>query len=272
MGVTNAKTGPGTYFEAQPGETIWASIRRQTPWLDGMKEPGPFQRILRDPGIYHPRIARPILSMDAQTLWLPEDAHEQRYITGAQNQFGALIDDLRSICRVVQPAPATLAVYGHEIRNLLILAATEVEMHWRGILVANGRTGKFSTKGYVALADALGLRAFTVHFQPCPEIGPVTPFAGWDTTNSTQSLSWYAAYNGVKHNREFEFGKATLGNAFAAIAACAVLLVAQFGHHALTPELKRFLDVEAPERPVEEMYIMPQTDEGWTAQPHPALI
>jgi len=272
MGVTNAEGGPGSYYAAEPGETIWACLRRQTPWLDDMEDPGPFRRMIRNPGAYHRRIARPILSMDPRTLWLPNDAGEQRYVTGAQNQLGSLIDDLRSICRVVQPAPGTLSVHGHEIRNLLILAATEVEMHWRGILVANGRTAKFNTNEYVKLADALGLPAFTVRFHPCPAIDPFTPFALWDATDPTNSLPWFSAYHGVKHNREFEFERATLTNAFAAIAACAVLLVAQFGHQALTPDLKRFLDVEAPEWPVEEMYIMPQTDEGWTAQPHPALI
>jgi hypothetical protein len=272
MGVTNAEGGPGSYYAAEPGETIWACLRRQTPWLDGMEDPGPFQRIIRNPGDYHHRIARPILSMDPQTLWLPDDGHEQRYITGAQNQLGSLIDDLRSICRVVQPAPGTLPVYGHEIRNLLILAATEVEMHWRGILVANGRTAKFNTNEYVKLADALGLRAFTVRFHPCPDIDPFTPFALWDAADPSNSLPWFSAYHGVKHNRENEFERASLANAFAAIAACAVLLVAQFGQQALTPDLKRFVGVEAPEWPVEEMYLMPQTDKGWTAQPHPALV
>ena len=271
MGVTNAEGGVGTCYEAAPGETIWASIRRQTPWLDGMAEPGPFQRVLRDPGTYHRRIARPVLSIDARTLWLPDNTEEQRYIISAQNQLASLIDDLRSICRVVQPAPATLGVYGHEIRNLLILAATEVEMHWRGILSANGRTGKFNTNDYVALADVLGLRGFTAHFHPCPDIGPVAPFAGWNRANPTGSLPWYAAYNGVKHNREGEFEQASLGNAFGVIAACAVLLVAQFGERALTPELRRFVDVEAPDWPIEEVYLDPQGEEGWMACPHPAL-
>ncbi|MBN9990748.1 hypothetical protein JND45_15550, partial [Listeria monocytogenes] len=89
-----------------------------------------------------------------------------RYITSAQNQLGSLIDDLRAICRVVQPAASTLSVYGHEIRNLLILAATEVEMHWRGILTANGSTAKFNTNEFVKLAAPLGLRDYAVHFHP----------------------------------------------------------------------------------------------------------
>ncbi len=140
------------------------------------------------------------------------------------------------------------------------------------ILVANGRTAKFNTNEYVKLADPLGLRAFTVRFHPCPDIDPFTPFALWDEADPTNSLPWFSTYHGLKHNREHEFERASLANAFAAVAACAVPLVAQFGHKALAPDLKQFLSMEAPEWSVEEMYLMPQTDKGWTAQPQPALV
>lgn len=269
--VTNPSGGAGTYFTAEPGETMWQALRRMTPWLDGMDDPGPFRRMILDPGRYHPRIARPIAPAGGQTLRLPNLVEERRYVTGAQNQLASLIDDLRTICRVVQPTPATLAVHGHKIRNLLILAATEVEMHWRGVLVANGKMVRGRTSQYVGLADPLRLRDFTVRFHPCPEIEPVTPFAGWNAQESTKSLTWYAAYNGVKHNREFEFENASLGHAFDTVAACAVMLVAQFGDDALTPEHSSFLSVEAPRWPVEEMYIAPRDGGNWEPTPYPNL-
>jgi hypothetical protein len=37
MGVTNPEKGPGTFFEAEPGEDFLDCIRRQTPWLDPRK-------------------------------------------------------------------------------------------------------------------------------------------------------------------------------------------------------------------------------------------
>lgn len=271
VGVTNPEGGAGTYFAANPGETIWQCLRRSTPWLDGLEEHSPFNRMRLGPGRYYPRIARPIATLDNEKLWLPGTANEQRYLTSAQNQLGSLIDDLRTICRVVQPARATLSVYGHEIRNLLILAATEVEMHWRGILIANGRKNTCSTRHYVNLAEPLKLLDYTVRFHSCPDIGPVIPFAGWDSTAPTKSLPWYAAYNGVKHNREFEFESASLGNAFDAVAACAALLVAQFGRGALTHELSSFLTVEAPTWIIGDMYLMPETEGNWRPVPHPDL-
>lgn len=269
--ITHPEGGVGSFYTADAGENIWECLRRQTPWLDDMKEPGPFIRMALAPGLYHPRMARPLALESDAGLILPKADIETRYLTSAQNQLESLIDMLRAICRVVQPEPETLGVYGHEIRNLLILAATEIEMHWRVILTANGQSDQRSTKDYVKLADALLLRDYSVHFLPCPGIGPIKPFEGWDPKATTKSLAWYEAYNGVKHNREFEFKKASLGNAFAAIAACVVMLVAQFGGHVLTSAARRFVEVETPIWPVEDMYLCPVSDEGWQPIFHPAF-
>lgn len=270
--VQNPTGGAGTYFTARSGETVWESLERQTPWLDGLQAPGPFRKIALLPGHYHHRMARPLATSESGTLFLPDVAQEQHFLLSAQNQLAALIDSLRKICRVVQPSKGTLDIYGHEIRNLLILAATEVEMHWGGIFKKNGKPKTEGTKHYVALADAMRLRDYVVHFHPCPDLDPVTPFAGWQLeAGSTKSLPWYAAYNGVKHNREFEFDKATLGNAFNAVAGCAVMLVAQFGDDAVTPELSSFLSVEAPRWAIEEMYLYPQDRADWESVPHPGL-
>ncbi|MET3762215.1 hypothetical protein [Sphingomonas sp. UYEF23] len=99
----------------------------------------------------------------------------------------------------------------------------------------------------------------------------ISPFANWKATDPTKSLSSFAAYHGVKHNREHEFERATLANGFAAVAACAVLLVAQFGQDCLTRELADFLLVEAPTCPVEAMYLMPVADGTWSPTPLPGL-
>lgn len=64
---------------------------------------------------------------------------EKDYLASARSQLTSLARKLETICQTVQPSEKNLDVYGHEIRNLLILAATEAEMHWRGILTANGR-------------------------------------------------------------------------------------------------------------------------------------
>jgi len=151
--------------------------------------------------------------LPSDTSWLSEP-------TTGVHQFGG---------GSVQPSERTLVVYGHEIRNLLILAATEAEMHWRGILIANGapRTTKFSSNEYVKLVEPLKLRDYAINFYDFPDLPPFQPFAGWSREDPTDSLPWYAAYNGVKHNREDEFQRGTLRCAFEAVSANIALLVAQ---------------------------------------------
>ncbi len=273
MGVTSPETGPGSYFRAEPGETFLECIARQTPWLEPGSPGGQFVEMLRRPGEYYPRMARPLALMVQPQLWLPGFSADRGYIAGAQSQLTSLTHQLGAICRVVQPSTQTLQVYGHDIRNLLILAATEVEMHWRGIFAANGRAVRdLKTKDYVKLADPLLLRDYQVSFYPFPNIDPLRPFAGWSADKSTGSLPWYAAYNGVKHNREHEFERATLEHAFEALAACVVLLIAQFGRTALTSDLSTFFEIEAPSWPLEKMYLSPENVPDWTAISHPGLL
>jgi len=54
------------------------------------------------------------------------------------------------------------------------------------------------------------------------------PFAQWE---SGHSLSWYQDYRVVKHNRESQFHKASIGNVTMAASALAAILFAQFHDH-----------------------------------------
>jgi hypothetical protein len=166
----------------------------------------------------------------------------------------------------------TLAVYGHEIRNLLILSATEAEMHWRGILVANGaQAQRLNSNEYVKLNEPLKLIEYQVTFRDFPGLQPIQPFAGWSKEEPTRSLGWYDAYHGVKHNRESEFQRGTLRHAFEAVSACIVLLVAQFGPVALNAELSNAVGLTAPDWSVEEMYLAKLTLDEPIPINHPNL-
>ena len=88
--------------------------------------------------------------------------------------------------------------------NVLLLAATEVEAHWKGILKAN-RAKCDSTKDYVKLLPAMKLDEYAIGVPFYPWLNPIRPFLGWTTDGSTKSLSWYDAYNAVKHDREAAF-------------------------------------------------------------------
>lgn len=272
IGVTNPQGGAGTFFAADDGESIWDCIDRQTSWLKAEVTDGRFYEMKLGPAEYYPRIARPIVLGVQPMLWTPTRDDEKAYIAGARAQATILVRKLALICQTVQPSELTLHVYGHEIRNLLILAATEAEMHWRGILRANGsQVAKPNSNQFVKLATPLKLANYAVAFHDFPDIPPVRPFAGWTPTNPTDSLGWYDAYHGVKHNREGEFERGTLGHAINAVSACLTLLVAQFGPVALGAELSDSLVISCPEWPIEDMYIPRVTEADWTPVHHPEV-
>lgn len=177
LGVSNPERGAGTYYAAQaPGATALDVMARQTPWFaDG----SPFIPLELAPGHYYPRIARPGALTDEPGLWNHND--DPNFMASAASQAAVLTADLARICRVIQPSPDTLATYGHDIRNLLVLAATEVEMHCRGILMANGAKKRaFTMADYVGLSPLLGLPEYSVRFPAYPWLGAIRPFAAWD--------------------------------------------------------------------------------------------
>jgi hypothetical protein len=73
------------------------------------------------------------------------------------------------------------------------------------------------------------LDEYAVTFPNYPWLAAFKPYGGWNTDNPTCSLGWYDAYNAVKHDRQTQFGRATLRRVFEAISACVVMMAAQFG-------------------------------------------
>ena len=95
-------------------------------------------------------------------------------------QLTVLTRQLDRICQTVQPTEETFGALGHDIRNLLILACTEVESHWRGVLVANGVSkDRFTTQDYVAQREAMRLDEYAIDFPNYPWLAPLEPFEGW---------------------------------------------------------------------------------------------
>jgi hypothetical protein len=190
-----------------------------------------FHQLQLEPGEYFPRMARPSSSNPTEMLGNnPDESDEFRYARAkSTGQLHALIGQLEQICRVVHPEGENLKAFGHEIRNVLILASTEVEMYWKSVLSANGVKGE-STKDYVKLSHAMKLMYYKVDFTYYPWFEPIQPFEKWGGSISpSKDLEWYDAYNQVKHNRDANFPEATLRRAFQAVAGCFVMLCAQHG-------------------------------------------
>jgi hypothetical protein len=190
-----------------------------------------------------------------------------------RSQTTLLARRLAETFQTVHPAQDNMRTYGNDIRNLLILAAMEVEAQWKGILRANGVTGE-KTTDYVALLSVMKLDAYHVSLAEFPWIGPIAPFEKWDVSAPTKSLDWYNAYNATKHDREASFGEATLERAVAAVCANIVLLAAQYGiPYGLgqrTRLAEEFRIKEAPDWKPRAVYIHPyESNEGWKPRQYP---
>ena len=149
-------------------------------------------------------------------------------------------------------------------------------MHFRGVLAANGATKRQpNMSDFAILSVLMKLESYEVGFPAYPWLDTFRPFAGWKPNGS--SLGWWSAYNGVKHNRDTEFDRATLLHAFEAVTACVVLLAAQFGVAAAlaSGDLARNFDITAPaEWAPSESYcgLLTESDGKWVPVHHPELV
>jgi hypothetical protein len=225
-----------------------------------------------DAGVYHPRFHKGNWAM------LQDDGFKRKFSRSEANEYATTIEqaqlttiDLEEICRTVAPSPATKNAYGSKIRNLLIIACTEVESQLKGILKANQyqQPGRFTTNDYVKLLGPLRLSEYSLRLVRHRDYGDFNPFGGWDAASPTQSLPWYAAYNATKHDRELDFDKATLEHAISATGALRVLMLAQYGSMHLRPFQSTFFgSVKKPYWHQKERTYPPPTGAAWTPVPY----
>jgi hypothetical protein len=281
LGVPNPESARNAYIEPMPGETELAALERVLPmWFRDSMLLGPDQlyKVTLAPGQYYPRIARPSGDnlQDSPGIY-PGDREALNEMAIAHDQIMVLASRLEDICRTVHPIGPNFTAYGHEIRNLLILACTEAEAFWRGVLVANHVSspgGRFSTNDYVKLVPAMKLGEYGVYFSSYPWMDIVKPYATWGSSGApTRDLPWYDAYNSVKHDREGQFHRATLIHAFQAVAGCLVMLFAQYGlnqRQSLRAKGLHLMNVvEVPRWSPSDSYLLPYRHDGALPVPWP---
>lgn len=218
-------------------------------------------------GNYYPRVWRgipPKHMLDGGYNGLTLSDSEQK--TKTQNALSAasLFEEINVLFRSVEPNPSNDAAFGHKVRELLILACTEVEANWRGVYESNKSNSKKpdGTRDYVKLKPLLRLDDWVVRLKNHPDYPPLKPFEGWSDAEgmTTKSLPWYHSYNAVKHDREKEFYQASLGSLIMAMAAIHILQVSQWGpelyHRFHGNQYSIFETVKTPEYEAHEQYIL----------------
>ncbi len=242
---------PQESFEILAGEDLLTAMKRNG------HGPGKVAKAFEclPPGHFHPRIFRHSTNAFGQFRrrgvdWGWPPVNEPAMIM-ALRQLKGLHAELSRVYRYIEPSgQENLNAYGLEVRQLLILACTEVESLWKGALEENGVSVlRLDTSTYVKLKDPLRLSEYTLSLPLYPGVDPVSPFREWDGDKPTQSLRWYDAYNAVKHHGEKNLARATVLHATEAVVAAVILVQAQFGPTELFEDLlgAEFSMVSMPE-------------------------
>lgn len=233
VGIPRPMDHKSSHFYIETGQDLNTAMAIQFPdWFEGGK-PCVIKEMELKPGQYYLRMARtsdhhPFDSLGASCPILDELKNPLSIGVG---QLTSLVNRLESIFQTIHPCKDTFSAYGNEIRNLFILACTEVEAQWKGILDTHSNTvnSKHTTNDYVKLKSALRLDEYSVTLPFYPWLPKVHPFREWRDENPTQTLEWYSAYHQTKHDREEHFDKAKLKYAIDAVCACFIMLFAQYG-------------------------------------------
>lgn len=202
------------------------------------------------PGQYYARVYRPIIGEKKVVTLLSANSkiknleneikqyrdfipYNNRELISSVNQLSVLSQNLALLFQTIEPDKINYHVFGHNIRNLLILTCTEVEAQLKGVYqsIARKEKDRYYTTDYVKLCEILKLKDYSVNLGYFPLDNDIEPFKNWDASMPTKSISWYDNYNAVKHDRENQFSKATLWSVIEAIAGLAILLIAQYGEN-----------------------------------------
>lgn len=157
----------------------------------------------------------------------------------SEQALRVLLEKLDDLFLYIEPDTISFNTYSHKIRELLILACTEVENFWSFYMNLSGTKPigrNYSTQDYVKLIDTLFLKEFQCSLRSYVSLPEIKPFENWNSTNPTSSLVWYDAYNKTKHNRASHFTSATLSNALSAVIANIILYIVRFSPYPLLEE------------------------------------
>ncbi|MEE4675325.1 hypothetical protein V2K57_11715 [Pseudomonas alliivorans] len=193
-----------------------------------------FLRVKLGRGSYHPRVWRGFSGtnpfIDAYDVLQPSEVYGRVFISSLV-AAESLFKEVNSVFRHIEPELANYSVFGHRLRELLILLCTEIEANFKSFCEANfpsSMPARPNTSHYHAASVPLLLDQYSVSLKDYPHC-VFSPFINWEASCATRSISWYEDYNAVKHDRNKNYSKSTLENVLKAAAALHVLQVSQWG-------------------------------------------
>ncbi len=150
----------------------------------------------------------------------------------AKRDLAILIQKLQEILLYIEPSEEGLKAYSHKIKELLILACTEVENSFKYYNLGNNQ----KTSDYIKILKVVDLTKYKISLVGYANPYKCCPFKNWNDAEPTKSLPWYDAYNNIKHNSSKNFNLATFENCLNAIAAKLILFAIRYSPMSLYNE------------------------------------
>lgn len=176
-------------------------------------------------GFRYKNICKPFIDRDNQM-----SLDEVYYKYSAKRDLSMLVGRLQDILLYVEPSVVGFKTYSHKIRELLILACTELENTFK--LYNFGQN--VTTKDYVNILKFVNLYEYSVSLIGYRnKLEQFCPFKNWDVNDPSSSLAWYSAYNDCKHNKNEYFELATLENCINAVVANIIMFSIRFDAYEL---------------------------------------
>lgn len=182
----------------------------------------PFKKIIR------PFIDDNYLRLVSNTYLLDNDYSSDRI--SSIRAFEIIVKDYLDILDYIEPNDNNENTYSHRIYELFLRTCTEFEYNCKSILSSNQFTkrGNWNIFDYYKINKAAKLSDYEIHltiWNPTTKI--LKPFIDWNSTTPV-SLSWYVAYNNVKHNRNKNFYEANMKNLTLALSGLFTILFSQY--------------------------------------------
>lgn len=193
-------------------------------------------------------------------------------------QLEFILDELQAVFMVVEPDRNNIKTFGNTIRNILILACTEFDSLMKLILKENKiekENDRYSTQDYVSLLKPLKLKKYSLSLKNINGINTISPFSSWNSMKPTKSLSWYSAYNSIKHDRINNFELANLSNTLNAIMGFVATLIAKYGYrNSLWKEkVGKIIQVDnEPQWAIKDFYIPPLNNSNYQFVNYPLIV
>ena len=237
----------------------------------------------RYPGMYRPMYISNYRDMDnllqddqiTSDYYADPPIYDIRTYINYLRQLEFILDELHAVFMVIEPDRNNIKTFGNTIRNILILACTEFDSLMKLILKENrieNENDRYSTMDYVSLLKPLKLKKYSLSLKNINGINTISPFSKWNSMKPTKSLSWYNAYNNIKHDRINNFELANLSNALNAIMGFAAALIAKYGYRngLWNEKIGKIIQVdEEPQWAIKDFYIPPFNNDNYQYVDYP---